>query len=311
MTSDAIKPKMTTDNNGVVQLFSHKQVTIEPDASTEINTGIRINPPPHSVLHVASPIMQDSTSLLQVKNDIITHGNSKSTTIHVTNNQQHPITISPGDCIAHLIHQKAKYVSQKISPAATQKISNYKKCTNSQPPLLAKNTPHMIEYNSDEIGTSYNSSIRNLTTAIEQPYQLEMSADPYDNVIQIILPPKGNHVTLGLHLQQNKEFGNRIQLKSCEKSTPSARIPRWRSTLRNAFLTKINDMEIQSIAQVKEIIAKARSFKENIKIHFATIDKIAMHPQKGIPLIYHDQLNIIAKHIAEIKINDEEANESH
>ena len=42
-----------------------------------------------------------------------------------------------------------------------------------------------------------------------------------------------------------------------------------------------------------------------------TVDKLSLHPQEGIPLMYHDQMNIIAKHIAEIKLNKEERNERH
>ena len=48
-----------------------------------------------------------------------------------------------------------------------------------------------------------------------------------------------------------------------------------------------------------------------VTIQFATIHKHAMHPQEGIPLIYHDQLNIIATHLADIKQNIEEQGLKH
>lgn len=36
-----------------------------------------------------------------------------------------------------------------------------------------------------------------------------------------------------------------------------------------------------------------------------------MHPQMGIPVLYHDQLNIVIKHIANIKDNMAEQGETH
>ena len=36
-----------------------------------------------------------------------------------------------------------------------------------------------------------------------------------------------------------------------------------------------------------------------------------MHPQKGTPILYHDQLNVVAKHLTYIKLKDEEKNRKH
>ena len=36
-----------------------------------------------------------------------------------------------------------------------------------------------------------------------------------------------------------------------------------------------------------------------------------MYPQLGVPILYHDQLNIVAKHVAEIKDSVEEQGERH
>jgi len=38
-------------------------------------------------------------------------------------------------------------------------------------------------------------------------------------------------------------------------------------------------------------------------MQFQTIEKIPMHPMKGIPQIYYDQLNILAEHQYELKQN--------
>ena len=45
--------------------------------------------------------------------------------------------------------------------------------------------------------------------------------------------------------------------------------------------------------------------KIEIEVGFATIQKSSMHPQLGIPQLYHDQLNVIGEHLWQLK-NDPE-----
>ena len=97
-------------------------------------------------------------------------------------------------------------------------------------------------------------------------------------------------------------MSNRLQLQSCAKSTPSAKIPKWRSTLHQSFPITINEYKIKTEEDIIQVIKEARENNlPSVQTTFANIDKIAMHPQKGVPILYHDQLNIVAKHIAEIK----------
>ena len=41
------------------------------------------------------------------------------------------------------------------------------------------------------------------------------------------------------------------------------------------------------------------------------VDIPIIDPQEGIPILYHDQMNVIAKHVAEIKDNLEEHGARH
>ena len=41
------------------------------------------------------------------------------------------------------------------------------------------------------------------------------------------------------------------------------------------------------------------------------MDKIDIHPQIGVPIVFHDQLNMIGKHLAEIRQHFEEQNKKH
>lgn len=43
--------------------------------------------------------------------------------------------------------------------------------------------------------------------------------------------------------------------------------------------------------------------QQNVGGTFSTMDRQAIHPQKGIPQLYHDQMNVIAQHLFDIKYN--------
>ena len=70
---------------------------------------------------------------------------------------------------------------------------------------------------------------------IEPPYHITLSSDPIDNNIDVPIPLRGTHDTLGLHIEMDTKM-NRIQLRNCISSTPAAKIPRWRSTLRDGYI---------------------------------------------------------------------------
>jgi len=84
----------------------------------------------------------------------------------------------------------------------------------------------------------------------------------------------------------------RLILDRIEKSTIAAKIPRWRSRLRNAWLRRIGDVEVSSVADVKKEMAKV--LKSNAPSCWLTFS----HPEiahgltnDGIPQINVGQLN--------------------
>ena len=57
-----------------------------------------------------------------------------------------------------------------------------------------------------------------------------------------------------------------------------------------------------AVSNIKEIETRIKQHHEKnmdkpIEMGFATITKNAMHPQEGIPQLYHDQLNILGNHL--------------
>ena len=134
-----------------------------------------------------------------------------------------------------------------------------------------------------------------------KPYDIYLSLDPYDfkTTRTVNIRKSDRHPTFGLQLLQTD---NRVQLISCTQSTSSARLPRWRSELRNGFITSINSSPITTIKDAKDEFRKIRkSGDTTFTIAISTKNKLSMNPQLGTPQLYHDQVNIIAQHLYEIK----------
>lgn len=141
-----------------------------------------------------------------------------------------------------------------------------------------------------------------IQTTFETPYDIHISHDPYDNHTHRILNihPSDIDPYFGLNIQICTKRDLPI-LVDCKRGTSAMKIQKWKSELRNAYITSINDTPIHSINDIKTQFEQLHQHKPSaIKIGFSTIKKQSMHPQHGIPQLYHDQMNHIGKHLWEI-----------
>jgi deoxyuridine 5'-triphosphate nucleotidohydrolase len=145
--------------------------------------------------------------------------------------------------------------------------------------------------------------------AFDMPYDICLTSSPFDNQTHRKFATFGTDPLLGMDLEMCDKFGL-PKMTKCKLSTPCARIQKWRSELKGAYVTSVNDIPVSSIDEIKSEIQKLRlSSAEQAKIGFATIEKHSMHPQLGIPQVYQDQMNVIGKHLWDIQ-NDPEWNSS-
>ena len=86
-------------------------------------------------------------------------------------------------------------------------------------------------------------------TDITAPYYITLSSDPTDNTFDIPIAANGTYSTLGIVLEYDKSM-NRIKLINCIPGTPAAKIPKWRTILRNKFMTLYNNKSVKSIADI-------------------------------------------------------------
>lgn len=74
--------------------------------------------------------------------------------------------------------------------------------------------------------------IKSLHTHISPPYHAKLSPYLYDNKIHIPIPLHGNHKTLYLALEIDKDM-SRIRLNHCIPDTTAAKVPKWRLILKH------------------------------------------------------------------------------
>ena len=80
--------------------------------------------------------------------------------------------------------------------------------------------------------------------------------------------------------------------------------------LRDGYISHINGTTTTNIQELTSKIATACQNKDtSARIRFGAIRQHVVHPILGVPQLQHDQLNIMSKHISEIKegINDQQA----
>jgi deoxyuridine 5'-triphosphate nucleotidohydrolase len=137
---------------------------------------------------------------------------------------------------------------------------------------------------------------------VDMPYNIFLSQDPFDDVITVTVKDFGTHSTMGMILQQCSQR-NKPRLVDIQPSQPCSRIKKWRSTIKNGYITQIEEYPISSIDDVKAAISASRTKPlEYIHIEVALdIKPTGIHPVEGIPQLFSDQLSVIQQHLQSIR----------
>ena len=141
---------------------------------------------------------------------------------------------------------------------------------------------------------------KDINLSLSSPFDIDLTSTPLDSFTDRTIPISGTDDLLGFDLEDCPKFGY-PKVVNCKKSTPSARIPRSCSELRNNYIHSVNGIPIKSISDIRTQIAKTRSADEpEIKIGFALLEPIAIHTETGLPQFFYDQMNVIGKHLFEL-----------
>lgn len=141
-----------------------------------------------------------------------------------------------------------------------------------------------------------------IQTTFERPFDIHLSHDPYDNhtsrTVNIRATDDDKYYGLNISMCTNR---NLPQLIDCKPGSSAIRIPKWRSELRLAYITHINGEPTNTMYDIDKIMIKIKNKQQHhFTIGFSTIQKQALHPQLGVPQLYHDQMNVIGQHLWDI-----------
>jgi hypothetical protein len=73
--------------------------------------------------------------------------------------------------------------------------------------------------------------------------------------------------------------------------------------LKNSQLISIDGVPIENVEQAEKIL-QAAQWNTTVILELGLSEKISMHDDHGIPMMYFDQLNTIATHLEQIQTNN-------
>ena len=327
ITETAIAPNRSTPESIGLDIYSDQDDTIvKPGEVKVVLTGIAAKAPSGTYLRVAPRSGLTVKSNIHTMAGVIDPDYTGNIGVVLHNFGSEDKLIKRGDRIAQMIPEKADLPEVKIvnSLTPTERGSNgfgsteeratsvQDKGTNklpSVPPILPPEEKQRMAAAAaaraeiDLKDIMLHKIATDLQLFFDMPYDINLSSSPFDNHTSRTVDTWGTHETLGLILTMCPEHGL-PKLKDIQKSTPAARIKKWKSQLRGSYVTSINGTHVDSIAGIKDEIRKHRDgpdASDEILIGFDTIEKQAMQPQMGIPQVYQDQMNMIGKHLWEIQ----------
>ena len=291
-SSTAKQPKLTQNMKGFYLPMDVDSCTIEPGATKLIQTGLSIGTLGAEFGEIKQVLNKDLPHL-QLFQGLIKLNGDKEIHLVLHNNGTENIVLTGNENIAILNLPTTTKINSTIvpyKPMSSKQQSKHKM-------KLRSNTTSNLNINNARAAKLEAS----LQVSLDLPYDLSMSSDPYNNHTHRVISLASRSPTLGMKIEQCT-IRNLPILKSCSPGTPSAKIPDWRTDLKNAYITQINDTPVKTRKDIMEVILACKLAKlQDVSVKFSTMDKQNLHPQHGVPQIYHDQLAIIAQHIFDIQ----------
>eukprot|EP00980_Cylindrotheca_fusiformis_P020335 scaffold7349_cov135-Cylindrotheca_fusiformis.AAC.1 len=115
---------------------------------------------------------------------------------------------------------------------------------------------------------------------------------------------ESSHPTLGLLAVDHPEFLDTVILTDIQPGTVAQKtLKNWKSRLRGSIIRMVEDVEITSTTQLRQILQEMRQQRKgqytNLRIQFAKPKWHSMNGE-GLPTLAFDQLNVITHHLRAI-----------
>ena len=109
----------------------------------------------------------------------------------------------------------------------------------------------------------------------------------------IVMPIKGQHVTLGLKTSTND--ANRMIIDNMNKGTSACMLPRWRTTIRGTTILKTNGTNIDNETNFRILLNKCILVKfKTTSLETSPLEKTNTHIDSTSPQISFDRMCIVS-----------------
>ena len=278
MDKNAIAPCRGSEHAAGYDLFSLCDYTIPPNNVGLIDTGIAAKFPQGTYGRLAGRSGLALHNHVTILGGVIDPDYTGTIKVLLHNFGTTDFNVKKSQRIAQLLleryeHSPVTFVDKTKLPATTRSTNGFGSTGIGQSTVKPK-LKHE-SHNQTQINT-----IRHETNAAT----LTMVPSTPLNITTVTIKREGIHPTLGLQLE-NDDAGPRIL--HCIKGTPSARVPRWKSILKNATLHAINGVLVNNNSNISDIITQSAS--NDISLCIIPPSPVDIHPDTGIPQINFDQ----------------------
>jgi dUTP pyrophosphatase len=281
-----------------LDLYTCEATTVKPGGQTIIPTGIALEMPPgyHAQIQIRSSYAAKYQARIEA--GLIDSDYRGQVFAIMSNNGNEEIKISSGERFAQLVIVK--------DPSVTVSVSHDLQTTARQDGKFGSTGTKTIPVPAAiPQRQSTTAAAATLDDDIEPSVQVEISSDPFIDIQDITFMSRGKHATQGMMLQDSDEWDDQVTITTCKPSTAASKIPNWIKRLKNSVLLEVNHTSIKSVDEATKILS---NIPRNTEIHIKVglQEKLAMHDDSGIPMMYFDQLLTISKHLEQIKYNPQD-----
>ena len=311
LSEQAKLPCRATDGSVGYDLYSAQDATILPNTRMCIPLDLSIIPPPGTYGQIFSRSGLAAKHSMDVCAGTIDPDYTGNIQVLLENNSNEPYQVRIGERIAQMIFLQAQtppitQVNQDVTSSrgghgfgstGKDEIILHPLPENTETPAIV----HNLTATDTAIDTPIPQQNEPAAQVFEKPFELYFSGNPFDDTLEIEIPIKGDHPTLGM-LTKLCEYRQRLQIKDMALSTPGSRLKCWRTVIRNAYILKFQEFAITSEEDLMHAISQVRKRKMlKAKFVIATDRSYGVHPLEGILQIHFDQMNVIAKHLEDIE----------
>lgn len=286
-------PERGSEEAAGLDLYACDEIIIKPGCQEIIPSGIAVEIPPryHIQVHARSSLVTKQRG--RVEAGLIDSDYRGQIFVVISNNGNDDIKIDAGERYAQLVVVQDPNVTVTVSHDITATKRNDGKFGSTGNKTLMTHIPSSP--------TSTTAAAASLHDNLAQSaWQVTTSHDPYINVQDIEFQARGKHPTQGMLLKDCDEWIDKVLITTCKQGTATAKIPEWTKRLKGSVLLEINHHPITSTAQALKFLSNVKK-NDTVHIKIGIQDRVPMHDDEGIPIMYFDQLLYISQHLNQIK----------